>query len=75
MLSACTQLALFSGERVGGDEDDDAPKFTSAKGANKLCAVVGGFNLEATTTVKQGDREALERTCRYCCVDRSRWTG
>jgi hypothetical protein len=26
---------------------------------------VDGFNLEATTTVEQGDREALERTCRY----------
>ena len=63
-LAACTQLALFSGERVGGDEED-APRPTSAKSANKLCAVVDGFNLEATTTVKQGDREALERTCRY----------
>ena len=60
-LLACTQLALFSGDRVGGDEED-TPKLHSAKSAGKLRAVVDGFNLEATTTVEQGDREALERT-------------
>jgi hypothetical protein len=49
---------------LGGDEDD-APKLTRANSARKLCAVVDGFNLEATTTMEQGDREALERTCRY----------
>ena len=54
-LLACTQLALFSGDRVGGDEED-TPKLHSAKSAGKLRAVVDGFNLEATTTVEQGER-------------------
>jgi hypothetical protein len=35
---ACTQLALFRGDRVGGDEED-APKFNTGKSARKLCAV------------------------------------
>jgi hypothetical protein len=63
-LEACTQRALFSGDRVGGAEDD-TPKLTRANSARKVCAVVDGLNLEATTTVEQGGREARERTCRY----------
>ena len=62
--AACTQLALFSDDRVGGDEDA-APKLQGTRGTAKLCAVVDGFNLEATTTMGQEDREALLRTCRY----------
>jgi hypothetical protein len=65
-LEACVQLSLFGGTflRMGNaanDVDDD-----HRRGAKSpWSAEVEGFNLHAATTVQAGDREGLERLCRY----------
>jgi hypothetical protein len=65
-LEACMQLSLFGGTflRMGNtanDVEDD-----HRRGAKSpWTAEVDGFNVHAGTTVMTGDREGLERLCRY----------
>ncbi len=65
------QLSLFGGtflklDKNGvplvDDEDDERHK---PRTKSPWSAEVGGFNVHAGTTVRAGDREALERLCRY----------
>ena len=65
------QMSLFGSTslRLAGDgvpvplalEDD---RFRAA-GKGPWVAEVSGFNLHAGVTVREGDREGLERVCRY----------
>jgi len=65
-LEACMQLSLFGGTflrlgNVANDvEDEHRP---SAK--SPWAAEVRGFNVHAGAVVKSGDRDGLERLCRY----------
>ncbi len=70
-LEACMQLSLFGGtflklDKNGAllvDEEDDERLQPRTK--SPWSAEVRGFNLHAGVTVRAGDREALERLCRY----------
>jgi hypothetical protein len=70
-LEACMQLSLFGGtflklDKSGVppvDEEDDERLRPRTK--SPLRAEVRGFNLHAGVTVRAGEREALERLCRY----------
>lgn len=70
-LEACMQRSLFGGtflklDKNGvplvDDEDDERHK---PRTKSPWSAEVQGFNVHAGTTVRAGDREALERLCRY----------
>jgi len=70
-LEACMQLSLFGSTylRLAGD---GAPVPLAleeacfrAAGKGPWVAEVSGFNLHAGVTVRAGDREGLERLCRY----------
>jgi hypothetical protein len=65
-LEACMQLSLFGGTfvRMGNAAhafEDDHPR--GAK--SPWTAEVDGFNVHAGVTVQAGDRDGLERLCRY----------
>jgi hypothetical protein len=68
-LEACMQLSLFGGSFLRlADEGiplplDDARLRASAKGP--WAAEVSGFNVHAGVTARAGDREGLEKLCRY----------
>jgi hypothetical protein len=70
-LEACMQMSLFGSTflRLAGDgvpvpfARDDA-RFRAA-GKGPWVAEASGFNVHAGVTVRAGDREGLERLCRY----------
>jgi hypothetical protein len=68
-LEACMQLSLFGSTylRLAKDGAPLAGEETRSRGAGKgpWVAEVSGFNLHAGVTVRAGDREGLERLCRY----------
>src|SRR4051794_25191412 len=68
-LEACTQLSLFGSTylRLAKDGAPLAGEETRSRGAGKgpWVAEVSGVNLHAGVTVRAGDREGLERLCRY----------
>jgi Putative transposase/Transposase zinc-binding domain len=68
-LEACMQLSLFGGAflRLA---DDGVPvpledERLRISGKSPWAAEVAGFNVHAGITVRAGDREGLERLCRY----------
>ena len=68
-LEACMQLSLFGSTyvRLAGDGAPlavDEARFRAA-GNGPWVAEVSGFNIHAGVTVRAGDREGLERLCRY----------
>jgi hypothetical protein len=69
-LEACMQMSLFGGTflRLAADGTpvpvDDERFGTGIK--SPWAAEAGGFNVHAGVTVRAGDREGLERLCRYC---------
>ena len=71
-LEACMQLSLFGSTyvRLGGDGAavplaGEEARFRAA-GKGPWVADASGFNVHAGVTVRSGDREGLERLCRYC---------
>jgi hypothetical protein len=71
-LEACRQLSLFGSMYVRlGRDGVPAPlageeaRFRAA-GKGPWVAEASGFNVHAGVTVHSGDREGLERLCRYC---------
>jgi hypothetical protein len=70
-LEACMQLSLFGSTyvRLAGDGSAvplarEEARFRAA-GKGPWVAEVSGFNVHAGVTVRSGDREGLERLCRY----------
>jgi Putative transposase/Transposase zinc-binding domain len=69
-LEACMQLSLFGGAYLRLAEDGtpvplDDERF-GPTGKSPWAAEVNGFNIHAGVTVRAGDREGLEKLCRYC---------
>jgi hypothetical protein len=71
-LEACMQLSLFGSTyvRLTGDGAavplaGEEARFRPA-GKGPWVADASGFNVHAGVTVSSGDREGLERLCRYC---------
>jgi hypothetical protein len=69
-LEACMQMSLFGGEYLRLDDEGarvplDGERF-QARGKSPWAAEVNGFNIHAGVTVRAGDREGLEKLCRYC---------
>jgi ribosomal protein S27E len=65
-LEACMQLSLFGGNflRMGGAANDVEDEHR--RGAKSpWAAEVDGFNVHAGVLVQAGDRDGLERLCRY----------
>jgi hypothetical protein len=70
-LEACMQLSLFGGAFLRLAEDGtplpaDEERFGPSGGKSPWAAEVNGFNIHAGVTVRAGDREGLEKLCRYC---------
>ena len=71
-LEACMQLSLFGSTYVRLAGDGAAVPLAGeeacfrAAGKGPWVADVSGFNVHAGVTVRSGDREGLERLCRYC---------
>ncbi len=68
-LEACMQMSLFGGvfRRLAEDGTPvpvDDPRF-GAGTKSPWAAEVNGFNIHAGVMVRAGDREGLERLCRY----------
>jgi hypothetical protein len=71
-LEACIQASLFAGELVAvreeqpppGEDDGDDARFHPKK-KSPWSAEVQGFNIHAGVSIRAGDREGLERLCRY----------
>ena len=68
-LEACMQMSLFGGVFLRLAEDGtpvpvDDPRF-GAGTKSPWAAEVNGFNIHAGVMVRAGDREGLERLCRY----------
>jgi hypothetical protein len=70
-LEACMQMSLFGGTflRLAEDgaplaEADDHERFRK-RGKSPWGAEVLGFNIHAGSMVRAGDRDGLERLCRY----------
>jgi hypothetical protein len=70
-LEACMQMSLFGGTflRLAEDgaplgEADDHERFRK-RGKSPWSAEVLGFNIHAGSMVRAGDRDGLERLCRY----------
>ncbi len=69
-LEACMQMSLFGGVflRLAADGTRvpaDEPRFSRAGTKSPWAAEVSGFNVHAGVTVRAGDREGLEKLCRY----------
>ncbi len=65
-LEACMQLSLFGGTflpigKAANDVEDDHRRVAKSP----WTAEVDGFNVHAGITVEAGDRQGLERLCRY----------
>jgi hypothetical protein len=71
-LEACMQLSLFGSTYVRLAGDGAAVPLAGeeacfrAAGKGPWVADASGFNVHAGVTVRAGDREGLERLCRYC---------
>jgi hypothetical protein len=67
-LETCMQLSLFGGTLVCLADDGTVPladeRFRAAA-KSTWAAEASGFNVHAGVTVRAGDREGLERLCRY----------
>ena len=66
-LEACMQLSLFGGTllRLGrGDVEEDGDEHRRGK-QSPWTGEVRGFNIHAGVLIHKGDREGLERLCRY----------
>jgi hypothetical protein len=61
------QLSLFGGTflRMGGAANDVEDDLHGRVGKSPWSAEVDGFNVHAGVLVEKGDREGLERLCRY----------
>jgi len=66
-LEACMQLALFGGTflRVDGARVVEEDHGHGRGGKSPWVAEIEGFNVHAGITVHAGDRDGLERLCRY----------
>ena len=70
-LEACMQMSLFGSTYVGLAKDGAPAPLTReearfrAAGKGPWVAEASGFNVHAGVTVRPGDREGLERLCRY----------
>jgi hypothetical protein len=71
-LEACMQMSLFGSTyvRLAGDGAAvplarEEARFRAA-GKGPWVAEASGFNVHAGVTVRSGDREGVERLCRYC---------
>ena len=64
-LEACMQLSLFGGTfvRMGNAANVEDEHRRGAK--SPWTAEVDGFNIHAGVVVRHGDRDGLERLCRY----------
>src|SRR5262249_42870751 len=68
-LEACIQAPLFGGEclRIDRDEPSIEPgdEHVRERGKSPRSAEVLGFHVHAGVVIDAGDREGLERLCRY----------
>ncbi len=67
-LEACMQMSLFGGTFLrigghGGEEPDDEEHRRGSE--SRWAAEVRGFNIHAGVFLHKGDRDGLERLCRY----------
>jgi hypothetical protein len=70
-LEACMQMSLFGGVFLRLQSDGtpvplDEERFAIGAKKSPWAAEAAGFNIHAGITVRAGDREGLERLCRYC---------
>jgi hypothetical protein len=71
-LEACMQLSLFGSTSLRLAKDGAAVPLAAsgarfrAAGKGPWVAEASGFNVHAGIKVRAGDREGLERLCRYC---------
>ncbi len=69
-LEACMQLSLFGGtylrfEKEGAPLAEPDKERSRGRSKSPWSAELQGFNLHAGVTVRAGDREGVERLCRY----------